>query len=88
MVLANRADDAAASGFARVRAGYLAMEVEDDGSFTPMFMQWDTTPQGNRGPRIPEMPVQQRTWEAKQAAEKYVAALQALAAARVAGCGY
>ncbi len=38
-----------------MRAGYLAMEVEDDGSFTPRFVQWDTTPKGNRrqgNPRI------------------------------------
>ena len=65
-------------GFARVRASYLAVEVEDDGTFAPLFVPWDFTAKSKRGLRVQGMPVQQRTWEAKVAMEKYVAAREAL----------
>ena len=68
-------------GFARLRAAYLAVEVEDDGTFAPLFVQWDATAGSTRGRRVQEMPAQQRMLEAKVAMDKHVAARAALRAA-------
>ena len=64
----------AVDGFARPRASYMAVETEDDGTFNPMFVHWNTTHRAGRGPRVPDMPVQLRLAEAREAKQRFEAA--------------
>ena len=61
-------------GFARPRASYMAVETEEDGTFNPRFVHWNTTHRAVRGPRVPDMPAQLRLAEAREAKQRFEAA--------------